>query len=300
MKVNEFRYSIKSGFRNLGRHPFLLFASVTTLALMLFLLSIFVAFSLNATSLSEIASQQPPITISMRVQADDSSIEQMRNFLSSRSEDIVEYVEFTPAMNFASFKEDMGKEELWEDFSIEDNIPYTFNVRLADPGEGEEFKSNVEAMPDVYEVLMESEVMSFLDKVTRWTNRIGFIVFIVLSVVSALIVANMIRVAVLSRSHEINIMKYLGATKGFIQLPFIIEGLVSGFIGALLASLASGLLYVYVQGRFDSGLSSISSGVFSLLPNSTVIRTITLINMGVAFVLCLFASMLSVRKHSNV
>lgn len=300
MKVNEFRYSIKSGFRNLGRHPFLLFASVTTLALMLFLLSIFVAFSLNATSLSEIASQQPPITISMRVQADDSSITQMRDFLSSRSEDIVEYVEFTPAMNFASFKEDMGKEELWEDFSIEDNIPYTFNVRLADPGEGEEFKSNVEAMPDVYEVLMESEVMSFLDKVTRWTNRIGFIVFIVLSVVSALIVANMIRVAVLSRSHEINIMKYLGATKGFIQLPFIIEGLVSGFIGALLASLASGLLYVYVQGRFDSGLSSISSGVFSLLPNSTVIRTITLINMGVAFVLCLVASMLSVRKHSNV
>ena len=300
MKVNEFRYSIKSGFRNLGRHPFLLFASVTTLALMLFLLSIFVAFSLNATSLSEIASQQPPITISMRVQADDSSITQMRDFLSSRSEDIVEYVEFTPAMNFASFKEDMGKEELWEDFSIEDNIPYTFNVRLGDPGEGEEFKSNVEAMPDVYEVLMESEVMSFLDKVTRWTNRIGFIVFIVLSVVSALIVANMIRVAVLSRSHEINIMKYLGATKGFIQLPFIIEGLVSGFIGALLASLASGLLYVYVQGRFDSGLSSISSGVFSLLPNSTVIRTITLINMGVAFVLCLVASMLSVRKHSNV
>ncbi|MDD2363535.1 MAG: hypothetical protein PHZ16_01845, partial [Eubacteriales bacterium] len=119
MKVNEFRYSIKSGFRNLGRHPFLLFASVTTLALMLFLLSIFVAFSLNATSLSEIASQQPPITISMRVQADDSSITQMRDFLSSRSEDIVEYVEFTPAMNFASFKEDMGKEELWEDFSIE-------------------------------------------------------------------------------------------------------------------------------------------------------------------------------------
>lgn len=300
MKVNEFRYSVKSGFRNLGRHPFLLFASVTTLALMLFLLSIFVVFSLNASNLSEIASQQPPITISMRVQAEKSSIEQMRNFLSSRSEDIVEYAEFTPAMNFASFKEDMGKDELWEDFSIEDNIPYTFNVRLADPGEGEEFKSNVEAMPDVYEVLMESEVMSFLDKVTRWTNRIGFIVFIVLSVVSALIVANMIRVAVLSRSHEINIMKYLGATKGFIQLPFIIEGLVSGFIGALLASLASGLLYVYIQGRFDSGLSNISSGVFSLLPNSSVIGTITLINMGVAFVLCLVASMLSVRKHSNV
>lgn len=300
MKVNEFRYSVKSGFRNLGRHPFLLFASVTTLALMLFLLSIFVAFSLNASNLLEIAAQQPPITISMRVQADEASIAQMRNFLSSRPEDIVEFVEFTPEMNFASFKEDMGKDELWEDFSIEGNIPYTFNVRLADPGAGEEFKSDVEAMPDVYEVLMESEVMSFLDKVMRWTNRIGFIVFIVLSVVSALIVANMIRVAILSRSHEINIMKYLGATKGFIQLPFIIEGLVSGFIGALLASLSSGLLYVYVQRRFDSGLSSISSGVFSLLPNSTVIGRITLINMGVAFVLCLLASMLSVRKHSNV
>lgn len=300
MKLNEFRYATRSGFRNLGRHPFLLIASVVTLTLMLFLLSVFVAFSLNASHLSKIAAQQPPITISMRVEAEESSIILLREYLSGRPEEVIEYEEFTPEMNFKTFIEDMGKEELWEDFSIEANIPYTFNVRLSDPSLGEKFKTNVESMPEVYEVLMETEVMNFLDRVTLWTNRIGLIVFIVLSVVSALIVSNMIRVAVLSRSNEISIMKYLGATKSFIQLPFIIEGLMTGFIGALLASLASGLLYVYIQGRFDSSLSGISDGVFSFLPNSTVVGTISGINLVVAFILCLVASILSVRKHAKV
>lgn len=300
MKLNEFRYAAKSGFSNLGRHPFLLIASVITLTLMLFLLSVFVAFSLNASNLSKIAAQQPPITISMRVQSEESSIVQMREFLSNQPDVIIEFEEFTPEMNFETFKKDIGKEELWKDFSIQDNIPHTFNVRLADPGLGSEFKTNVESMPEVYEVMMESEVMSFLDRVTLWTNRLGLIVFIVLSVVSALIVSNMIRVAVLSRSSEINIMKYLGATKGFIQLPFVIEGLIAGFIGALLSSLASGLLYSYIQGRFGSSLSGISDGAFSLLPNSSVIGTISVINLLVAFVLCLVASMLSVRKHAKV
>lgn len=155
-------------------------------------------------------------------------------------------------------------------------------------------------MPEVYKVMMETEVMKLLSKLSLWTNRIGIVVFVVLAVVSALIVANMIRVAVLSRSNEINIMKYLGATKGFIQLPFIIEGLMSGFIGALLASLASGLLYVYIQNRFSRGLSGISQGAFTLLPKSTVIGSITGINLLVAFVLCFLASMLSVRKHAKV
>lgn len=300
MKLNEFRYAAKSGFSNLGRHPFLLIASVITLTLMLFLLSVFVAFSLNASHLSKIAAQQPPITISMRVQSEESSIVQMREFLSNQPDVIIEFEEFTPEMNFETFKKDIGKEELWKDFSIQDNIPHTFNVRLSDPGLGSEFKTNVESMPEVYEVMMESEVMSFLDRVTLWTNRLGLIVFIVLSVVSALIVSNMIRVAVLSRSSEINIMKYLGATKGFIQLPFVIEGLIAGFIGALLSSLASGLLYSYIQGRFGSSLSGISDGAFSLLPNSSVIGTISVINLLVAFVLCLVASMLSVRKHAKV
>ncbi|MDD2426580.1 MAG: ABC transporter permease [Eubacteriales bacterium] len=300
MKINEIRYATQSGFRNLGRHPFLLIASVITLTLMLFILSIFVAFSLNATHLSKIAAQQPPITISMRVEADDSSIVQMRQFLASHPEQVVEYEEFTPEMNFESFKSDIGKEDLWEDFSVEANIPYTFNVRLSDPGLGEEFKSSVEGMPEVYEVLMESEVMNLLDRITLWTNRVGLIIFIVLSVISALIVSNMIRVAVLSRSNEINIMKYLGATKGFIELPFVIEGLVAGLMGALLASLTSGLLYAYLQGRFDTGLRGVSDGVFTLLPNSRVIGIITAINLLVSFVLCLVASVLSVRKHAKV
>ena len=77
-------------------------------------------------------------------------------------------------MNFASFKEDMGKDELWEDFLIEDNIPYTFNVRLLT--RVREKNSRAMLRPCLMStVLMESEVMASRQSHTL-DQRIGFIV----------------------------------------------------------------------------------------------------------------------------
>ena len=81
MKKNEWRYSFKAGFQGLRRHPLLSIAAITTLALMLFLMSAFVAFALNAILLSEIASQQPPIEISMALSAEQAEIDIVEDFL---------------------------------------------------------------------------------------------------------------------------------------------------------------------------------------------------------------------------
>lgn len=301
MKWNEFRYACRSGFSNLGRHPLLLIASVTTLTLMLFLMSIFSVLSLNAAHLSDVAGQQPPITVSMRVGVGEAELKGVRDFLTSGHDGMVkEFVEYSPEQNFEHFKDEMGKDELWESFPYEKNIPYTFNVRLTDPNLGDTFYKQATALKGVHDVTMETQVMNMLTKIRKWTGRLSIIAFLVLAFVASLIVANMVRVAALSRAAEISIQKYLGATNTFIQIPFVIEGLVAGFVGALLASLISSLTYSWLVGRFGGAFTSVSQSGFYFLPIPRMVLIIIVMNLAIGLILCLISSVVSVRKYAKV
>ncbi len=299
MKRNEWRYSIKTGFQSLGRHPLLTIAAVTTLALMLFLMSAFVAFSFNANHLSKIASQQPPIEISMSLSAEQADLNLVEDFLKN-SELVQMYEMRTPLENYEQFKDDLGKDDLWKDFDYKTYIPHTFNVRLNDPATGDEFKKELEEFPAVHEVMMESQLMIFLNDVKHWTSRVGIIVFIVLTLIATVVMANTVRIAALSRSREINIMKYVGATNRYIRVPFIVEGAMIGLVGALLASFFASILYNEVVKSFspDSLTSAVSR--YTLLPTGHITLILFALNLLIGLTLCTIISAISVRKYAKV
>ena len=298
MKKSEWRYALKAGFSGLGRHPMLVLAAVSTLAFMLFLMSAFVAVSLNARNFSKIAAKQPPIEVSLKIGVSDDELDEARYFIDT-NEKVQEYKMLTPEENYAYFVESMGKEDLWDDFDYNAYIPYTFNIRLNDPDYAESFKTELERLPGVREVLMETQVMTTLKKIERWTARISIIATIILAVIVTLVMMNTVRVSVLSRSREINIMEYVGATNTYIRVPYIVEGAAIGFIGALLASFAVALLYNYIVERFGKS-SIIASSAFSFIPASQMTGIIFVINIVTGILLCVLISALSVRKYARV
>lgn len=298
MKKSEWRYALKAGFSGLGRHPMLVLAAVSTLAFMLFLMSAFVAVSLNASNFSKIAAKQPPIEVSLKIGVSDDDLAEVQYFIDTH-EKVQEYKMLTPEENFAYFVESMGKEDLWDNFDYNAYIPYTFNIRLNDPDYAESFKTELEQLPGIREVLMETQVMTALKKIERWTGRISVIATIILAVIVTLVMMNTVRVSVLSRSREINIMKYVGATNTYIRVPYIVEGAAIGFIGALLSSFAVALLYNYVVERFSKS-TIIASSAFSFIPASQMTGIIFLINIVTGILLCVLISALSVRKYARV
>lgn len=299
MKRNEWRYSIKTGFQSLGRHPLLSIAAITTLALMLFLMSAFVAFSLNANHLSKIASQQPPIEISMTLGVEQPDLDLMNDFLYN-SELVQTFEMRTPLQNYDQFKEDLGKDELWKDFDYKTYIPHTFNVRLNDPAMADEFEQAINDFPAVHEVMMESQLMVFLDGVKRWTGRVGIIVFIVLTLIATVVMVNTVRIAALSRSREISIMKYVGATNRYIRIPFVVEGAMIGLVGALLASFSASLLYSRVVKKLSPDVLTLATSRYTLLPSGHVTFTLFMINLLTGIMLCTIISAISVRKYAKV
>jgi|LSQX01.1.fsa_nt_gb cell division transport system permease protein len=299
MKVNEWRYATKAGINGLIRHPLLSVAAVTTLALMLFLMSAFMAVSMNANHLSEVAAQQPPIEVSMKVGSTVEEITTVIDFLSNHPY-VQELQMSTPEENFNRFKQEMGKDELWEDFDYKRSIPYTFSLRLEDPSYAPTFQEEIEEYHMVNEVLMESHLMSLLDSVRNWTRKVGIIVFSILTVTAGVVVSNTVRIAVLSRGREINVMKYVGSTNAFIRTPFIIEGALIGLGGALVASILASFIYERLVVRLNPGPTASGMSEFVLLPASEVTATLFLLNLAVGILLCVLVSAVSVRKYARV
>ncbi len=300
MKKNEIRYSAKQGFVNLLRHPLLLFSSVTTLTLMLFLLSIFVAVSLNASHLARVLGQQPPIEIMMEPGIDQEAIDDLTLLLNDHA-NVIEIRAYSAEENFETFKENIGKEEIFNEDSYVDNFPSTFNIRLDDPALAEEFKEQMMAERGVFTVSLEHELMSFLDRTQKTLNTVGIVVFLVLALVSSLVVGNMVRVAALSRATEINIMKYVGATDGYVRIPFLIEGAMAGLLGALFGTLISGIVYYRLQTAVAGSAATGSlASQLQLLPTSRIVGIMLVLNIATGVILSMSASFLALRRHVKV
>ncbi len=295
-KSKGLRYAFRDGFVSLKRHPLILLASITTMTLMLFLIAVFMMFAMNVTHLIRIAGQQPPIEIQFAQEAADGEITVVLESLYE-DERVVETVLISPEENFERFKEQLGKDELFADFDYMQYIPYTITVRLADPALGEQFFEDYDGLPGIREVMMEAEVMSFLQRTIRSVSIASALIFIALGVISSFIISNMVRVAALSRSVEISIMKYMGATNRYIRIPFIVEGVVVGLVSALLATLLAVFAYEAVLLRWDPDLATSS---FRLLYMGDVLPGVLLVTFAVGTVLGGVSSGLSVKKYVQV
>lgn len=297
MGTKGLRYAIRDGFSSLRRNPLIMLASITTMFLMLCMISAFFLFSANVSHLIHVAAEQPPIEVMFRVDSNPGNVETLAQVLEKNS-NVAYHRIMTPQENFEHFKEKIGKKELFDSFDFANHIPYSIQVRLKDPALAATFQKEVSHYPGVREVLMESRVMELLQKAVRWVSILSLLIFGVLLLITIFIISNMIRVAALSRSVEINIMKYVGATNRYIRIPFVIEGLFVGFVSAFLASLATSFLYRMLIDRF--GFHPAAEMKLALLPSWEVLPMDVLALILFGLIIGGITTGLSVRKYVRV
>ena len=118
----------------------------------------------------------------------------------------------------------------------EDALPESYRVRLTDPEQYEVVASAVRDLPGVGQVV---DYRDFLDDLFRVLNGLRVAALFTAGVqllAATLLIANSVRVAAFSRRRETGVMRLVGATRWYIQLPFLVEGIVVGLIGALLGT----------------------------------------------------------------
>ncbi len=158
------------------------------------------------------------------------------SILSIQGVEEAEYVSKEQALQEMSGQ--MGEyAELFSELQGEENPLYAqYNIRITDPSQTASIMDTVSQISGVEIVHSpESLIRTFLN-VQQWVQIVSWGLVIVLGVVSAVVISNTIRLTVFARRREINIMKFVGATNGFIRMPFFVEGMTVGLVAGLVAS----------------------------------------------------------------
>jgi cell division transport system permease protein len=195
---------------------------------------------------------------------------------------------------YTRFKEQFKNSAIVDNVTA-DQMPESFRVKLVDPEQFPIIASAFIGRAGVEQVQDQKALLERFFKVLKWVQWFAFGLALLMVVVSVILIVNTIRVAAFSRRRETGIMKLVGASSFSIQLPFLLEGAISGFLGALLAS----CVFVLLKGVLVDRV---------LAPNFPITRFITWgdvwLSSGAVFLigvaLAAIASFLTLLKYLRV
>ncbi len=190
------------------------------------------------------------------------------------------------------FKQQLGDDALFAEMQGRNQLPDTIIVVMDDLSQYDSTVEQIKKIEGVEDVSSHSEIAETLTQMSNLVSAISFGVTLALTIVSIFIIANTIRVTMYSRRFEISIMKSVGATNMFVRWPFLMEGMVIGFISALLATGAVALLYEVIMNAVQQMLPIINP-----IPLMNVIWFVAGAFIIAGVVIGFFGSFISIRKY---
>jgi cell division transport system permease protein len=240
----------------------------------------------TATSVSTQCRQNGPATATERasIQQDLQSLPQVEKV----------YYE-SQQQAYLHFKQDFSQDPSFVNTVSPGEIPDSFQVKLRNPAaDFGVVAGTVEGRPGVDNIVDDRSILDNFYKLLDGARNAVVIIAIILIMAAALLVANTIRLSAFNRRRETSIMRLVGASNFYIQLPFLVEGVIAGLVGWLIA--AGLLIAVKVL-----GLDTLQSYfTFNVRLSIADLIEVILVTMVVGVLLCGLTSFLTLRRYLRV
>jgi cell division transport system permease protein len=201
----------------------------------------------------------------------------------------------TQAQAYSLFKQDFANDQSYVSTVRESDMPPSFEVKLRNPAADYQIVSSaVTGAPGVDSVIDEMTILSKFYQLLDGARNAVVIVALILIVAAILLVANTIRLSAFNRRKETGIMRLVGASNFYIQLPFLLEGVIAGLLGWVLAA---GLL-IGVKSLLLNNLQQYFSYNVGLSVSDLV--EVIVLAMCVGVLLCGVTSFLTLRRYLRV
>lgn len=304
MKIRTMKLLVKEGASNVVKNKLMSIASIMTVVITLFFLGIILLIAINITSNIEAMKRDLRITVFLNIDVSPFQREEVVNFIEGKKEAgiISEYTIISKEQMYEDMKQILNNEALMKGFTV-DNMAESFEIKLTDPEYSDDIIEQLSRFQGVNKdngIGYGKEELEKLEAVLKVFNYVVMVVLAVLMVVSVFLISNTIRLTVFARRRQIEIMKYVGALDGFIRWPFIVEGLLIGFIGAVLSFLLTSQAYSWLQSVINAILTNLNMATLRVLEFSPVAFRIFIIYAIFGVIIGGIGSFLSVRKHLNV
>lgn len=294
MKIRTLQYFIKEAIASLRHNGLMSLASVSTVALSLLILGLFLIVVSNLGHMASSLESQVQITVFLQ----DNLSEKEQIAVSQQMAKIagvkkLEYISKDQALE--RFKESLGDQQDMLNALGDNPLPNSYDINVEQPEQVEGIAQAISNIQGVEKVRYRKEIVDKIFSVTKMIRTIGLILIVFLGFAAMFIISNTIRITVFARRKEIQIMKYVGATDWFIRWPFLIEGMVLGFSGALIAVLIIIKTYIFVTGHVAESIAFLS-----ILPRYPLLTYLTAFLLAVGTTIGAIGSTISLRKIMQV
>ncbi len=296
-KLRTFLYMIKQGVQNISKNGFMIFASVSVIFVSLFILGAMFLVSYNIEGILQELSAGPAVTVNCDTALNEDEEATLYNKLMV-DDRVKNVTKISRSENLENMKEYFTEnQELFEDYT-ESDMFVSFEVELKDIGTGTAFVQDVTAMVGVDSVNDTVSVLQFFTTLKKWVSIGTVIAVIGLGILSYMLTSNTIKLTVVARKTELEIMKYVGATNTYIRGPFVIEGLFIGFLGAFLSYFLLKGVYNVIADYVNNSTSV--NQMISVVDFSEFGGALFIYFLLAAVVIGILGSLTAIRKHLKV
>lgn len=294
MKFKTLLRHFRESFKSLGRNGWMTFASVSAVTVTLLLVGIFALIMANLNQLANDIESDVEIKIlidSLATEADDKALLKKVKALPDVKD-----------VRYSTREEELNKvmKDFGEDFAlVEQNNPLrnAIYVRASEPQQTAKVAAKIDKFDFTAEVLYGKGKVESLFKVLNTSRNIGAVLVIGLLLTAVFLIYNTIRMTIIARRDEIEIMKLVGATNSFVRIPFVLEGIWLGILGAIIPISVVAVLYSNVH---DGMAARLKGQMLQLVPYSPLIYQIAMLMLGIGVVIGMLGSAISIRKYLKI
>ena len=300
MRTSNVTYLVKMGISSIWKNFLMSFASFCILMVSLLLVSCAALLMMNVNTIMGNIEDTNEITIYLKEDISDKQVEHIRTVLE-KNQDITDVQYYSKEQALEDFRDNMAEYSELLDYLDKNPMPETFLVRVKDLSKIRHVVNTISDIEGVEQTKAPYDFASVLLQIRNTFTLIGGAVLIALIVVSIVIVSNSIRTSVFARRNEISIMRYVGATSGFIKAPFFVEGMFIGILAGAAAWGLTWLIYDSVFALFSADLTVWQMfGFYGLTPFSDIMWYVLAVNCAAGALLGAVGTVFSTGKYIKV
>lgn len=296
MMMKYFRMATRhwrEAFKGIWRHRMLAFSAVLSVAVALFLTSFLVLVVLNVNNVTDNLEKDIKIYATIKKDTSAEAVDALINNTKTVS-NIVEVQYKTADQELDDLILSYGEDgKIFESYRNDNPLKATLTFTLNDASLAEKTVEALKAYPELDKIQYGQETAENIIKIFDTVQQFGAIVVVAVMVVAIVLISNTIRMAIMARRTEIEIMRLVGASNFFIRWPFILEGLLIGLMGAIipigLTAVGYTQLYSYLTNEGQLTL-------VRLAEPSTVLLGISLFILGVGALVGILGSLFSMTR----
>jgi len=297
MKIRTFGYFVREALNSLRRNSWMVLASVGTVAVSLIIVGMSFITVVNTNYLATRLESNVEIIAYLKSDTSEDAARAIKEQITAIP-GVASTTFVTKDEALREFRKELGNQQNMIDALGGDNpLPHVYKVTTISPQDVTVVSQKLQSVQLIDKVDYGKGVVEKLFAVTKWIRIIGLGVIGLLGLAAVFLIATTIRLTVFARRKEIQIMKILGATNWFVRWPFLIEGMVLGFMGALVAVIIVNIAYT----TFSDYLSrDFNLGIFGLQTDTQFLTILAIGLLALGTVIGAVGSGISMRKFLKV